>query len=492
MKSSYAARVVLTAFSAAAYCLIVHAASAAEPCDKIAPSQSATENYNTIKQCLASSDGIAKLDEGLFRISQKITMPPKSKLFGASKETSVIAPAEPAPRLERQAAGQAYPNNVILETTNDNVVDRLALTGNGRLHEDCCTSVVAITGSRSRLTNLEIYDLDPITKRARTEAERGKSVGIYFIGPPQSDKNIVDHSVIHDVLLGVVFRAGLPRDNSNVISNSDMHNIYCDAITFAGYGISDHNIIDESGFACRQTPKPIPGAGIYSVNNHDGGKVTHNVITNICGNGFDFDNAGKFELRDNTIVLTGGASINRYEYCGAGSPGVFVGIKNFVVKDNYFMAIELIPLGAFLGWFPAYEADTRVSYDPLPNRQNKIMAVRILNNKHETTSNVFDNNVMLARCTKTEICEGVGLYTGPGTGSDSSGDIKETPQLNTFTRNKLNMSNIGSLRCGRNSYAADSICAYGAGGNISCNDDDFQHVAGKNSDRFRNDRCLSR
>jgi Right handed beta helix region len=491
-QSAHIARLVRAVSSAAAYCMMAYAASAAGACNQIAPSQRPVENYNTIKQCLASSDGIAKLAEGIFQISQKITMPPKSKLFGAGKDKSIIVAARSPGGPARDSANQLYPSNSVLETTDDNVVDQLALTGNSLLHEDCCTSVVAITGSRSRLTNLEIFDLDPATMKVRQGAEHGKATGIYFIGAPQSVDNLVDNNVIHDVSLGVVFRAGLPREKANTISNSSIHDIYCDGITFAGYGISNHNLISESGFECGQTPIPIPGAGIYSLNNADGGKITYNIITDICGNGVDFDNAEKFELENNTITLTGSSPVNKYKYCGAGSPGSFAGIRSFVVKNNQFIAIDLVRLGTFFNWFPAYKSDNLDNFYPLPDRDKKIMAVKLLKTKRETANNVFDNNFMQATCTKAEICEGVGLYVGPGTGGDLPGNVKGAAQVNSFTRNRSSLSNIGSLRCGRNWYAADSACAHETGGTTNCNDDDYQHVAGTSSDGFRNDHCLAR
>jgi hypothetical protein len=418
-------------------------------------------------------------------------MPRGSQLIGKSGDhgASTIAAAPFSTQPWGNALPQRYPNNNVLEVSDDNTVQDLSLTGDGQLHADCCTTVVAIVGSRSVLNNVEIFDLDPQARRLPLNPSGGKPAGVYFIGSSTSSENVINNAFIHDLRMGTIFRAGLPVQHANTVSNSEMFGISCDSITFSGYGIARNNFIHGNGFDCGQQPIPIPGGGFYTFNNRIGGQIIGNTITDVCGNGLDLVDAENFVIENNRVHLERTPFGGKYSYCVGGSAGSFVDIRNFKITGNTFKAINIPPLGPSLALFPAYAADFFRAYYPLPEKAKQVIAVKLLKYKSVVTNNTFENNTMIGRCDTISSCVGIGLYVGPGTGVDGNGKWSASTS-NYFTKNSVVGSNIGSLRCGADWYAADSICTEISKGS-SCNDDDSEHVPGVNANWSRNDVCAA-
>jgi hypothetical protein len=167
------------AFAVLIACGMGPEAIAVPACNNIIASQSPTENYNC--SCLASTNGIARLTAGIFPLSRKIIVPRGSKLIGrgGDHEASTIAAAPFSTQSWGNALLQRYPNNNVLEISDENTVQDLSLTGDGQLHADCCTTVVAIVGSRYLLNNVDIFDLEPQARRLPQNPSGGKPAGCF-------------------------------------------------------------------------------------------------------------------------------------------------------------------------------------------------------------------------------------------------------------------------------------------------------------------------
>lgn len=476
---------------ALAVCSFGGQALAASTCNDIAASRNPAENYANIYACLAAPAGVAQLDAGIFPLSRKITMPNGSKLvgIGADHKGATLSASPDSNQPWGDALAQRYPDNTVLEVSDDNVVEALRVTGNGQLHIDCCTSVVVICGSQSRLHDVEIVDLDPANGQLPQESIGGRPVGLHFMGSSASSGNVADKVAIHDVYIGVVFRSGLPALHANTVADSEIFNTFCDGISLSGYGILRNNVIHGSGVNCGQKPTPVPGAGLYATNNQSGAELVGNKIMDVCGNGMDIVNSKRFLIKGNSVRFTGSPLMTKYPYCVGGTPGNFVDINDFTIAENSFEAVNTAPLGKLLSLFPSYAADFRRAYAPLPNRNKQIVAVRLLKWKGTVTNNKFDDNAMVARCDAQDTCVGIGLYVGPGTGVGGDGKWAASTS-DYFTRNSVAGSNIGSLRCGFDWYAGNSVCTANRK-DKSCNDDDFKHTSDVKANWSRNNSCAT-
>lgn len=470
-------------------CLVVPATAKAVNCAAISPNLDPNQNYANIVSCLWTGNRVVQLTSGVFPLSQAIEMPPNSKLYGAPTTplSTVLSAAPLTNQSWGNSLGAPYPNNTVLQTYDGNVVQNLRFTGDGQLVSDCCSTVVAISGSQSQLNNVEIFNLDPVSGQMPQNSTTAKTVGIYFLGTSSSASNTVSQAFIHDLVLGVIFRAGLPGgQQANTFQNSEIFRVGCDGVTLAGYGNVNNNYIHSNGAFCGQTPIPIPGAGIYAIGNPSGAQITGNTITDQCGHGLDLNSSNSFVISGNTVYENGSPMGGAYSYCGGGSPASLVDVSYFSVTNNFFNTVNVPPLGVSLNLFPTYASEFYSIYYPLPNKNQQIMAVRLLKFQGLVMNNSFDNNIMVGTCT-TSACVGMGLYVGPGTGVDGNGQWSGAT-TNYFTRNNEMGSNIGSLRCGGDWYAANSVCTSAQSGG-SCNSDDYQHVPGVNSNWSRNDVC---
>jgi hypothetical protein len=91
--------------------------------------------------------------------------------------------------------------------------------------------------------------------------------------------------------------------------------------------------------------------------------------------------------------------------------------------------------------------------------------------------NTFDSNVFRATLSGGFI--GVGLFTSRGTGYDVFNGWS-AGTTNYFTGNVTVGSNVGSMRCGGDWFAGNSVCVFGSP--APCNDDDYQHTGSFHSD----------
>ena len=228
-------------------------AQAAPDCQNLKPGGNPGQNSKSIAECLASPQASAKLSNAVFLVNHAIKMPPGSTLTGSGG--TVIKPA----------AG--YKDNSIIALTGGNAVKDISLIADGRLKLGCCTAAVSFMGSRSRLDNVDISDVD-VASLAH-QAAGARIAGIYFIGTAAAHDNaavhdnVAAHVKIHGLNFGVIYRKELTVAANNRIEDSEIFDIACDAAT-GGVFVQGSRIHD-NGFDCKQKPTPIAGGGSMSM-----------------------------------------------------------------------------------------------------------------------------------------------------------------------------------------------------------------------------------
>ena len=170
---------------------------AASSCSALAPSADPDPNYKNIVACLSQPDHAAHLTSGVFPVSRKIKMPGGRRFRERPKHVLKAADGE-----------AAFKDNMIIELTGKNVVRDIAFVGDGHLKPGCCTTIVGITGSGSRIQNADLSDEDA------SHVSGGRNVrtaGLYFLGDPDSRDNLGGNLRIHGLNFGVIFRKGFLR-----------------------------------------------------------------------------------------------------------------------------------------------------------------------------------------------------------------------------------------------------------------------------------------
>jgi hypothetical protein len=411
-------------------------ASAASTCHPLVASDDPERNTDAIVHCLFMPGGNAELAPGRYAINKIIKMPPGSSLRGASGGDVTITTV------------YNFRGVSLLNVTNDDIVSGIHFFADGHLPPSCCSSVIEITGSAAKLADIEIADrrFDEETKQPR-----GTSVtGLYFIGDSESSNNAAVRLKIHNVNKGVIFRKDLTLQANNRIDASDIFNIACDSITFAGAGVAEGNRIHDAGFGCKQEPLPIPGGGIYALDNVEGAIISNNTITEVCGSGLDIVRSKHFIITGNKIVFKNGPNSGGYPYCVGGSPGAFVDDSHFKIDSNVFYAENLVPLGRFFRLFPGYRPRMGSQYAAVPDLERQFFSFRLLENSQKSSDNQITNNKITASCTATAcVGHGVGLLVGPVAGGE---------QPNTLSQNTIAGELPAILRCGVDRVENNKVC----------------------------------
>jgi hypothetical protein len=409
---------------------------AASSCSTFGPSPDPDQNYKNIIDCL-SSERAAHLSSGAFPISHKIKMPEHAMLSGS-----------PGTVIKAVDGQTGYKDNSIIELTGEDVVKDITLVGDGRLQTSCCTTVVAITGSGSKIENADISDEEASRRAPKTESTR--VAGLYFLGAPDSRDNLGSHLKIHGLNFGVIFRKGLPASANNRVVDSEIFDLSCDSFSFAGGGIAEGNRLHDTGFDCKQRPVPIPGGGFYALNNNEPVVIARNTMTDICGAGFDIVGAENFTITGNKFEQRNAPLRGRYGYCN-GFPAKFVDVSNFTVTNNVFYVLDAPPLRQAFKYFPQFRHANAGVYSLTPNSEGQIYAVRLLRQSKGVINNRFANNKMIAECSPGGQCAGggVGLFVGPGAGGAPP---------NTFVGNTIVGTSVAAVLCDKGLYEGNRFC----------------------------------
>jgi hypothetical protein len=416
-------------------------AQAVPSCANLLPDPDPSRNFGTIMACLSGPEASAHLGPGAFPISRKIKIPENASLVGAGPDATKIA------------AGEGFHDNSLLEASGGDTVESLSLAGQGRLTSTCCTTVVSITGSGSKLRRLEVTDGDA---RSRADNDPKDHVaGVYFIGDPGSHDNFATELKIHGMHYGVIFRKGLRGDADNRLTNSEIFDLSCDSVTFAGGGSVSGNRIHDAGYNCKQSP-PIPGGGFYAGNNSAGIVMADNKISEVCGSGFDIVGSAHVRIVGNKTIQHGLPFGGRYPYCH-GTSAAFVDDSDMTIENNVFDMKDTLPLGVSFHLHPAYAHQMAGQYAPLPDKERQIVGVRLLQTKKSSSGNRFANNRIVTECSPGGPCagHGVALFIGPGAGAGSP---------NTFVNNTIIATGTPAIFCGAGVHEGNKLCVGNAGG----------------------------
>lgn len=438
-------------------------------CKALAPTGSATQNRQQIVDCLAGY-GIAQLAAGTHAISDGIDLPAKAELVGIG---------QPRPAIVLVGSPAA---NHVLATADGSRIARLVVDGGGLLKGKAHAAVVHMVGSNAQVDDCEL--------KADTQmpAAGDTTAALYIIGDKVSG-NVVSGSSLHHSFYGVIFRGGLTKSHVNTVKSCEIHDLKCDSVTFAGYGELLDTTIHSTGFDCENGP--IPGGGIYSLDQKDGGRVEGNTIHDTCGHGIDLDGVAGFIIRSNTIYDPGYQWGGTYPYCVGAQAISLIDVSQSVIEKNSAKNNRASNRVELFGDPNAVFSKTITpKYTDLPHGSKQVIAFVLSRRRNTGTlaiANTIRDNVLQASCSPSTLCVGLGYFASRGTGFGSSGAWSAST-TSYFTKNNPFGSQVGSKRCGGNWYAANDAC--GAIPTGDCNIDDEQHNPPV-GDWARNDQCAS-
>ena len=346
------------------------------------------------------------------------------------------------------------------------------LSGNGLLADTCCTTVVSFKGNSNVLDD------------ALVTTASSRQTGIDLLCHCSGNRIVRDR--IYGNKLGLIFGPYNSPRQVNTVDASHIHGNACDGVTFqganaptnkGGFGAVVNSTLDANGGRC---PNGIPAAGVYSLGDLSGGRISGNHIYDNCGNDVDLVSGAGFTITRNMIDDPGHQFSGATLTC-AGAGANLLNVQSSKIVDNTVTnddnAHNAVPTSGDPNHI--YEASGAALYSDLPNHGQVAIAFVLaysLSESGTTTGNHISDNVFQANCSGS--CIGLGYFASRDTGYDASlGWSAET--TNYYTGNNPNGSNIGSVRGGGNWYAADTSCTE-ASSPPPCNTDDSQHPTSVN------------
>lgn len=429
------------------------------PCDRLTPTGDPDLDLAALTTCLA--DGHAGLAAGTFVVRSGFDVPAGASLEGVDTARSTV-----------QLAGSSV--NHVISLGTGSVARHLVLDAADHLPSGANEAVVHVTGNGALLEDAELTSSVALTRGVH-------AVGVYFIDSTSSGA-LVRTTTIHGLFYGAIFVAGLDSAHANVLSTVDVYDIRCDGVTFAGYGVLSASHVHEAGYDCENGP--IPGASVYGLANDAGALIDSNELDDDCGNVVDLDTVSHFVLTNNHVHDPGNQWGGAYPWCGEGAGmGIIdshdLWIEGNTVENNDRPQNRMVsdPNGVFSSYGSAGGTDD------LPHGSSNVLAFWLGRREggSAVTGNVITGNAFRSACTSG--CVGVGYFLSRSTGLDVYGNWSAYT-TNYLTANDPMGSNVGSVRCGANWYAADSTCD-GHTMDADCNTDDDQHTY----DWSRNDDC---
>lgn len=441
-------------------------------CTGLSPSPDPEENFGVITGCLQTC-GHAMLGAGDWPVVDGIEVPQAAILEAEVPLLSTI-------RLTSDTAAANY----LVKLTSDGTVRGLRLDSAGALPDSCCSATISIQGSGNTVDQCEIFNTGGPPPRAR-------GTGVYFICG-DCERNIVSNSDIHDHFLGVIFGPdsirdpAIPVEQENTLEGNRLFGIQCDPVTLVSFGRVIGNEVFHNGWDCDNGP--IPGGGIYVAENPHGGEVVGNDVYDVCGHGIDIHRG------DNLLVASNNVSNPGYQWNGQHPHCAGMGLTladssyntvqyNVVLNNNRpsnaiapywcgerFQALNAAPCSDLPDWM---NSDTTIAFGLLRTR---------IAFDDQTVGNIIFSNTFRSFCAPEDDCLGLGYFANRGTGYGPNG-VWTPATANGFYANDPFGSQIGSVRCGRNAYAAEFSCP----SHQLCNVDDEQHLF----DSHRNDGCYT-
>ncbi|MFV8754779.1 right-handed parallel beta-helix repeat-containing protein [Nannocystaceae bacterium ST9] len=427
-----------------------------DPCIDLEPGPDPTSTRIAIQECLAL--GSAHLGAGTFIVDQGLTVPAGAILLGAGRDQTFV-----------QLGSSA--TNYLISLVGGAEVGALHLDAAQKLPAAPVNAVVVVTGSGNTLHDLYVGELAGTLPGLRDQA-------VYFVDST-STGNVLRDSELSGTFYGVIFVAGLPAGSGNRVENVEIHDHPCDSVTFVGYGEVVGSHIHDNGWDCENGP--IPGGGLYSLGNTVGARIEDNVIHDTCGHGIDLDQAQGFEIVGNSIYDPGNTWGGARPWCGGAAAIALMDSSHNTLSNNMLENNDR-PQNAGSDPNQVFHAEGAPAFSDLP--MNAVIALAISQRPGSPGSamgNQVDGNVLHAACASG--CIGVGYFSSRGTGTDALG-AWSAETTGYYTANNPFGSNVGSVRCGGNWYAASSDCP-ASPTDPACNQDDYQHTF----DWSRNDDC---
>ncbi len=436
---------------------------ACRDCSHLVSLGDAGKNVAMLESCL-SKWAIAALDSGTFPVAHGVMLPPGGQLLGNG-------PSHPVLEL-------ALPNqtNHLVTVADNGYLAHLTLDGMNSVL-DANGAVVHVTGSNALVEDNIIRNKNPTPAGVHT-------TGIYFIGSQGKDSKAVANE-IYNCFYGVIFAWMLDAAHPNTVEKNVIRDIRCDSITLAGYGRAVGNTIHNNGWDCENGP--IPGGGIYCLQNVNGGEILDNDIYDNCGMNIDIDRCSGLVIKGNHAWNPGYQWEGWTPWCHGPASISLVDSSNFVVEGNVAENNDR-PSNSFVGvpdWNGVFAKTGASAYSDLPSGSKQTIAFVLARRpgaQATAVGSTIKNNEFRSSCTPASKCVGLGYFASRNTGYSSGGDYLP----NFYTGNNPFGSQIGSRRCGGNWYAADSVCNQGSP--APCNGDDYQHNPPV-GDWARNDFC---
>jgi hypothetical protein len=440
--------------------------------------QNAQNNYEKIQWCLITY-GRARLNTGVFPVSHYLTVN-NADLTSANGDWSTIKAVAPTSALD----------NSLVKMYGHSRVSFLTLNANKHFLKKCNSSVVEVTGLGNKVDNNFIKGGDVTLYKTDT----GTIAGVYIMC---GDSNEVWNNKISNNHSGVIVNStNYHEAKENVVKGNDLFLNRSDGITLVTYGQVLNNKIYKNGWDCQNGWKgctigydfegypagvpPIPGAGIYSEDNHVGALIDGNTIYDNNGHNIDVTNVQKFVIRNNTVYNPGNMNFPETDYGiapdygGAFSVSLF-DVSDCVIEDNDIRN-EGRPTNAVdYGYWAndgnnifnvTVESGPNKTFGDLPFHGSSVIGfclaeLRPGSVKNQVSGNIIKHNIFIASP------NGIGYFASRNTGFDEAYNWSQFT-TNYYTLNDPNGSNVGSVRCGGNWYAGN--------GGAEVNTDDAQHA----------------
>lgn len=429
--------------------------------------ENARDNYQKIQWCLVKY-GRAYLNSGNEFVVNHTLILDNAVLISANGDWPTIR------------AISNYSNKLIKLNHNCRVA---FLTLNADKHfraKDNNASVIEIGGDGNQVDNnvigggsVPLYNTDAYS-----------IAGVYIMC---GDNNTIWNNQIKNNHSGVIITKpiGFATPANNVITENRINENRSDGITFVTYGKALNNIIKNNGWDCQNggAGSPIPGAGIYSEGNHDGALIEGNTIYDNTGHNIDLTGIQHFIIKNNIVYNPGNniiPGISNPIVAGGAMSVCIVDGSNCVIENNDIRneARSCNKVGGGGWWgkdvnrFFSKNANSDL-YSDLPFGGNSIIAFGLIESRcnrindsgqvvyviNQVRQNTIRNNIFIASP------NGIGYFASRNTGFDLN-NVWSASTTNYYTLNNPNGSNVGSVRCGGNWYAANGIDA---------NADDNQH-----------------
>lgn len=424
--------------------------------------QNAQNNYERIQWCLTKYKHVS-LNSGIFPINNLLWMD-GATMVSANGDWPMIK-------------ATANTSNSMIAMVSNSRIGFVTLNANKQFMSDPNASVVEILGSNNQIDNsyvecaespLLMTDINDVDDSTRF----WDMAGVYI---QCGDNNVVMNNQIRYNGYGVIAKSSIVSATNNVIKNNDMYYNRCDAVSLPGYAQVLNNIIRLNGWDCHNggIGKPgVPGAGIYSEGNSYGALIQGNTIYDNNGHNIDMVKGCHFTILDNHVYDPGNKSFPLTDYGIAPDYGGAFCISLYSISNSTIEGNDVRNEGrpengvgnGFYGNDPnhIFSANGSVAMSDLPFFGNSVIAFCLSQSPGATAlsiHNTIRNNIFIATP------NGIGYFSSRNTGfyGNQGWDSQST---NYYTLNNPFGSNVGSVRCGGNWYAANGV---------DVNTDDYQH-----------------